>query len=180
LKPFAAILSVAVLLAFLVLPGSALDWKVLTVSERSLSLDLGPSFEIYGKDLNVSGKGMVSQDFLINDTAQAGAAYLSVMSIYDQVMRRLDPGMLTEIFLTGGIMALESRGDVEIGNWTATDSTGANVTVHTLQAKDPRLAQLSGTYEIACWNLDGSTYALMASMLDKNTTRQVIENLTIT
>ena len=43
----------------------------------------------------------------------------------------------------------------------------------------PRVQQLGGTYDLAAWNLDGSNYALMVSLFDKNTTRQMIQNLTL-
>ena len=46
MKPFAAFIGAVLLLACLALPCTALESKILTVSEKTLSVDLGPSFEI--------------------------------------------------------------------------------------------------------------------------------------
>ena len=104
---------------------------------------------------------------------------ISVMSVYGEVMNRMSPSSLSELFLLGGISAVEARGDVEIGNWTAVDFRGKNVTVHTLFTKDEGIRQLGGTYDMAVWNLDSSTYAVMTSLLDKNNTAQLIKTLEI-
>jgi hypothetical protein len=131
MKPFTVFVPAILLLACLALPCTALESKVLTVTEKTLSVDLGPSFEIYGGEFNASEKGMVSSDFVINNTATAGAAFVSVMSVYDEMMSKMSPGALSELFLIGGISAVEARGDTETGNWTAVDSQGRNVTVYT-------------------------------------------------
>jgi len=179
MKPFATLVPAILLLTCLALPCTALESKVLTVSEKTLSVDLGPSFEIYGGEFNASENGMVSSDFVINNTAAAGAAFVSVMSVYDDIMSKMSPGALSELFLIGGISAVEARGDTETGNWTAVDSQGRNVTVHTMDTKDQRVQMLGGSYGIAVWNLDRSTYAVMVSLFDKNNTTQAIKTLAI-
>jgi hypothetical protein len=179
MKPFATLVPAMLLLACLALPCTALESKVLTVSEKTLSLDLGPSFEIYGGEFNASEKGMVSSDFVINNTAKAGAAFVSVMSVYDDIMSKMSSGALSELFLIGGVSAVEARGDTEAGKWTAVDSQGKNVTVYTMNTKDQRIQMLGGSYDIAVWNLDRSTYAVMVSLFDKNNTTQAIKTLAI-
>jgi hypothetical protein len=179
MKPFSALLPVVLLLACLVIPCMALESTVFSISEKTLSLDLGPNFDINKGELNTSERGLVSQDFLINSTAAPGAAFISVMSVYGEVMGKMSPSSLSELFLMGGMSAVEARGDVEIGNWTAIDSLGNNVTVHTLFTKDERIQQLGGTYYIAVWDLDGSSYAVMTSLLDQNNTTQLIKTLAI-
>ena len=101
MKPLAAFLSSILLLACLACPGPALESKVNTVSEKTLSVDLGPSFEINRSALNISDNGMASQDFLINNTASAGSAFISIMSVYDEVLGKMSPSSLSEIFLIG-------------------------------------------------------------------------------
>ena len=91
----------------------------------------------------------------------------------------MSPGALSELFLIGGISAVEARGDTEAGNWTAVDSQGKNVTVYTMNTKDQRVQMLGGSYDIAVWNLDRSTYAVMVSLFDKNNTTQAIKTLAI-
>ncbi|MCX6672329.1 MAG: hypothetical protein NTY37_00935, partial [Methanothrix sp.] len=119
MKPFPVLISAMILLACLALPCTALESKFVTVTEKTLSLDLGPSFEITRGEFNASEKGMVSQDFMINVTAAPKAAFISVMSVYDNILSKMSPASLSELFLIGGISAVKARGDVEIGNWTA-------------------------------------------------------------
>ena len=179
MKPFSALLPAILLLACLAIPCMALESTVFTISEKTLSVDLGPNFDIDRSELNTSDRGLVSQDFIINNTAAPGAAFISVMSVYGEVMGKMSPSSVSELFLIGGISAVEARGDVEIGNWTAVDRQGKNVTVHTLFTKDEDFKQLGGTYDIAVWNLDKSTYAVTTSLLDKNNTTQLIKTLAI-
>ncbi len=179
MKYFAAFLSAIFILACLALPCMALESRVLTLTEKNLTVDLGPSFELNKSDLNISQKGMISQDFLINDTAKDGVAFFSVMSVYDELMKRLSPDLLSELFLVGVLSEVEAKGDVEIGNWTAPDTLGNNVTVHTLSTKDLRVKPLGGTYDTAVWNLDQSTYVVLVSFLDENNTTQIIKTLSV-
>jgi hypothetical protein len=179
MKPLAAFLSSILLLACLALPCTALESKILTVSEKTLSVDLGPSFEINRSALNISANGMASQDFLINNTALTGSAFISIMSVYDEVMGKMSPSSLSELFLIGGMSAVEARGDKETGNWTTASALGKNVTIHTMSAKDGRIQTPGGRYDIAVWDLDRSTYAVMVSLLDRDNTTQIIKTLAI-
>ena len=179
MKPLAAFLSYILLLACLACPGPALESKVNTVSEKTLSVDLGPSFEINRSALNISDNGMASQDFLINNTALTGSAFISIMSVYDEVLGRMSPSSLSELFLIGGMSAVEARGDKETGNWTAVNALGKNVTIHTMSAKDERIQMPGGRYDITVWDLDRSTYAVMVSLLDRDNTTQIIKTLAV-
>jgi hypothetical protein len=179
MKPFKTFAAALLLLAAMILCATALESNVFTITEKILSLELGPSFGIDGSEFNASEQGMISHDFLINNTAASGAAFISVLSIYDEVMRRMSPDSLSELFLIGGLSAVEARGDRETGNWTAPDPYGNEVTVHTMSTKDERIQILGGSYDMAVWSLDDSTYAVMVSLLDKNNTTQIIKTLAI-
>jgi hypothetical protein len=179
MKPFVAFLSAILILACLALTCTALESKVFTVSEKTLTVDLSPSFEIGSGALNTSGKGMASQDFLINNTDTAGAAFVSIMSVYDEVLGKMSPSSLSELFLVGGMSAVEARGHSGIGNWTAVSALGNNVTVHTMSTDDERIQMLGGSYDMAVWDLDRSTYAVMVSLLDRNNTTQIIKTLAV-
>ena len=61
MKSIAAFLATIFLLACLVLPVSSLESKVLTISEKNLSIDLGPSFEIISNEFDASDNGMILQ-----------------------------------------------------------------------------------------------------------------------
>jgi hypothetical protein len=122
---------------------------------------------------------MVTHDFVINNTATPGAAFISIMSVYDDIMSKMSPGALSELFLVGGISGVEARGDVEIGYWTAVDHKGNNVTVHTLSTNDERVQELGSKYDMAIWDLEKSTYAVMVSLFDKNNTTQAIKTMAV-
>lgn len=179
MKHFTALVPAILLLACLAVPCTALESKLFTVTEKTISLDLGPSFEMFSGEFNASGNGMVSQDFIINNTDAPGAAFVSVMSVYDDTLSKLSPGALSELLLIGGISGVQARGDEEIGNWTAADHQGNNVTVHTMSSNDGRIETLGGSYDMAVWNLDGPNFAVMVSLLDQNNTTQSIKTLTI-
>ena len=96
-----------------------------------------------------------------------------------RALSKMSPGSLSEIFLVGGMLAAQARGNTEIGNWTAVDRQGENVTVHALSTKDERIQMLGGRYDTAVWNLDRSNYVVMVSLLDKNNTTRMIKTLSI-
>jgi hypothetical protein len=75
--------------------------------------------------------------------------------------------------------AVEARGDIEIGNWTAKDRQGMNVTIHTMGTENESIQMLGGSYDMAVWNLDRSTYVVMVSLLDKDNTTKMINTLAI-
>jgi hypothetical protein len=178
-NPIATAWIAILLLACLALPAAALESKVLTVSERTISTNLGPSFEINRSALNTSDNGIASQDFLINNTASAGSAFISIMSVYDGVLGKMSPSSLSELFLIGGMSAAEARGDKETGNWTAVNALGKNVTVHTMSTRDERILTIGGSYDMAVWDLDRSTYAVLVSLLDRDNTTQIIKTLAV-
>lgn len=179
MKPFAALVPAILLLACLALPCTALESKFFTLTEKTISLDLGPGFEMVSGEFNTSKNGMVSQDFVVNNTDASGAAFVSVMSVYDEILSKMSTDALSELFLIGGISGVEARGDKEIGNWTAVDHQGNNVTVHTMSTDDERVEMLGGSYDMAVWNLDGRNFAVMVSLFDQNNTTQTIKTLTI-
>ena len=179
MKTYAALVSALLLLACLALPCTALEAKFFALTEKTISLDLGAGFEMVSGEFNTSKSGMVSQDFIINNTDASGAAFVSVMSVYDETMSKMSTGALSELFLIGGISGVEARGDKEIRNWTALDNKGNNVTVHTLSTDDERVEMVGGSYDMAVWNLDGPSFAVMVSLFDQNNTTQTIKTLTI-
>ncbi|HPS92089.1 MAG TPA: hypothetical protein PKV33_08025 [Methanothrix sp.] len=179
MKPFALFVAAILLMAGLSLPTLALESKFFTIAQKTISLDMGPSFEMTKGEFNTSSNGMVQQEFLIIDTATPGAAFISVMSIYDDIMSKMSGDALSELLLMGGITGLEEKGEREIGNWTAVDHLGKNVTIHTISTGDERIEMLGGRYDMAVWNLDGTTYAVLVSLLDQNNTTQIIKTLAV-
>ena len=166
-------------LACLALPVSALESNVLTVCEKNLSIDLMPSFEIIGSKVDSSSSGMMSNDLIINDTAQAGSAFVSILTIYDEILTKMNPDALSELFLIGGVEAAKENGDTQIGKWTTVDSRGRNVSVTTMISANENIRIPHGVYNISIWNLDRTTYALLVSSFDETNTTQIIKTLAV-
>jgi len=182
MKSFSALILAMLLLitlASLAFPGVALESVFYTVTEKTLSVDLDPSFEIGQGDLNASDRGMVTQDFFINTTTVSNAAFISIMSVYDDVLKRLSPENLSKIFEASAVLAVEDKGDGETGNWTATSSLGGEVTVHSISSADPSISPERRSYDMAIWSLGGQNYALVVSLLDRNNTSRMIETMTL-
>ena len=179
MKSLAAFLTGIVLLACLALPASALESSVLTICDKNLSIDIGPSYEIVSSNVDASSKGMISNDFFINDTAQTGSAFVSILTIFDEILTKMNPDALSELFLIGGVEAAKENGDAEIGKWMAADRRGRNVSVTTMSSADKEVQMPNGVYNISIWNLDSTTYALLVSSLDVDNTTQIIKTLAV-
>ncbi len=180
MKHFSALISATVILIALVSPGAALDTKFYTVTEKTLSIDLGPSFIIEQGKFDANEDGMITQEFLINNTGAPGSALVSITGVYDNELRYLSPSNLSQIFASGVILGMEERGDRVAGNWTAQDSRGGNVTVQSLISQNPENASDSRAYDMAVWNLEGPNYAIVISLLDSDNTTRLINTMTLT
>ncbi len=174
-----ALLAAIFMLVCPALPVPALELNVSTVCDKSLFIDLGPSFEIVSNRFDDSSKGMISNDITISDTAQAGSAYVYVMTIFDKILSMMNPDALSGLLQAAGIEAVGEEGHREIGQWTALDSRGRNVSVTTMKAANESERVPGGIYNISVWNLDSRTYILMVSSFDENNTTQIIKTLTI-
>ncbi|MGV8089091.1 MAG: hypothetical protein ACP5OM_02325, partial [Methanothrix sp.] len=97
----------------------------------------------------------------------------------DEILTKMNPDALSELFLIGGLEAAKENGDTEVGNWTAVDSRGRNVSVTTMSSADKEVQMPNGVYNISIWNLDRTTYALLVSSLDEDNTTQIIKTLAV-
>ncbi|NYT01865.1 MAG: hypothetical protein GKC10_03795 [Methanosarcinales archaeon] len=73
---------------------------VMTVSERSLSVDMGESFVLSQANLNSSSDGLFMYNMVLidrNDTERR-FAYLSLISVYDDLMKNIDPSTMASLF----------------------------------------------------------------------------------
>lgn len=179
MKSSAAFLAAIFMLACLAMPVASLESKFLTICEKNLSIDLGPGYEIIDSKFNTSNSEMISNDLIITNNALPGSAFISIMTVYDDILTKLNPDALSEIFLIGGLEAASEEGDVQIGKWTAVDSRGRNVSVTTMKTANEDAKMLDGIYNISIWNLDRTNYALLVSSFDEYNTTQIIKTLTI-
>jgi len=157
---------------------SAFEGQVFTVSERGLSADIPSDFQAFAAGADSNTTGIFTYDLMINSTdPEEGKIFLSVFSVYDDVMRQMSPASLSDLFLSAEISEVESHGDVVVGNWSAVDLLGETVSVATISTSDPRVG--GGSYDMASWSLDGDVQVLMVSMADRNVTESLIGSLKI-
>ncbi len=175
---FGAIVGTLLLLVLAGMAG-ALESQVFTVEESNLYVELGPDFQVYESKVDANNSGMFSYNMGIKSTDPAAeeGVFISVFSVYDDVMRRMKPTSLIDLFLTGGVIAVEEGGDEITDSWDALSSTGENVTVYTINT-ETSLAQVEVCY-MSCWNPSENDYVLMISSMDQNATERLIETLTI-
>jgi hypothetical protein len=161
-------------------PCAALESKFFTVAEKTLSMDMGPSFAIEQGNFNASKDGIVIQEFLINNTETGSSALVSVSGVYDKQMSNLSSANISEIFAAGLIMAMEGNGYNITGNWTALDSNGRDVIAYTLARENPDNTTQKKTIDLAVWNLEASSYASIISLLDRENTTKMINTMALT
>jgi hypothetical protein len=180
MKRFASMVSALAILLSLAasMNGAALEGTVLTVAERGLSADIPSDFHVFAAEADANTTGIFSSDLMINSTdPEAGRIFLSIFSVYDDVMMRMSPSSLSDLFLSAEISAVESHGDAVVGNWSAAGPQGQNVTVYILETPDPRVS--GGSYDMASWSLDGNVQVLMVSTAERNVTENLIGTLKI-
>jgi len=180
MKRFTSMVSALLLLLTLTgtMNGAALEGTVLTVAERGFSADIPSDFQVFAAEADANTTGIFSYDLMINSTdPEAGRVFLSIFSVYDDVMRRMKTASLSDLFLSAEISEVESHGDVVVGNWSAVNPQSQNVTVLALTTPDLRVS--GGSYDIASWSLDEDVQVLMVSTADRNITEKLIGTLKI-
>jgi len=153
--------------------------EVLTVSDRNLSLDMGPGFELLRLDHNASTDGLFMYNLALTDLndTQRRFAYLSVITVYDEVMRGMDPSTVAGILSGSIVAAAVADGAREMGNWTAVDGNGKTVTVHRLASDDPAFQASQGNVSTAAWEVDENVYVALLSLYDDQTTGQIVQTM---
>lgn len=180
MKSSAAFLAAILLLVCLALPVAALESQILTVCEKNLYIGLGPSFEIERSEFDTEREGMISNDILINNTAELDSlAFISINTVYDPILAKMNPDLLAEFYLTTLAEVAREDGADEIGKWTAVDSRGRNVSVIMMKTADEHIQMPDGILNVSVWNLDSTTYALLISSFDEYNTTQLIKTLAV-
>lgn len=177
------IMGVLVVFAMCSITSMALDTKVYTLCENNLSINLTPGFQIVPDESNSQTDGAFSQDFTIVSSQSKGTAMLQINDVYDEDMKLFGPEFISRTWVMGvsiGTSMLsmnEAYSDNIIGNWSATDSMGNNVTVSTMSTNNSLMSAFGKTAEISNWNIGENKYAGLISFFDRNTTRQIIGTL---
>jgi hypothetical protein len=158
--------------------GGALDSSVITLKESVLSMDLDPDFQVFKTEVSANTSGIFSYDMKINSSSpEDGRLFISVASVYDEVMKRMSPSALNELFLSAELTAFEEEGDVVVGNWSTVDSQGQVVNVHILSTENTGVS--GGVYDFTTYSLGENTLVMIASTMGRTATESVIKTLVI-
>lgn len=185
------------------LASATLDAKVYTLCESNLSINLSDGFKLVPDDNADTSGGSFTQSFTIGNSRIKGTAMLQIMNVYDEDLKLFGPEFISNTWKIGvGIAAspgaassmlsleddeaylnrflmkeLEGYSDKSIGNWTAIDYKGNNVTVGTINTEGSIVSVFGKTADISHWNIGEDKYAGLISFFDRNTTMQIIGSL---
>lgn len=165
----------AVIIAVFALLGcsAALDAKVIIPCERTLVVDPGVGYYMSTGDIDTSS-GIFMQNFTIS--GGAGKADAVVFTPYDDVLKMLSKESFLDI-MSVALMIEATKEGYETGNWTASSYYGAPVAVHNMTFNSGTLAGTDAY--LAVWHAGDDSYIMLLSMLDSNTTAQIISSARI-
>lgn len=164
----------AIIIAVFALLGSsaALDAKVIVPCERTLVVDLDEGYQMSAGDIDASS-GIFMENFTISDGI--GKAEAVVFTPYDDVLKMLSKESFLDI-MSVALMIEATKEGQETGNWTASSYYGDPVTVHNMTFTS---GTLEGSGYLAVWHAGDDSYIMLLSMLDSETTSQIISTARI-
>ncbi len=151
----------------------ALDAKVLVPCERTFVIDLGDEYGIEKGSVDASS-GILMENFTIQ--GENGRAEAVVFTPYDELLKMISKESFVDIFSVALLMEATKEGH-ETGNWTATSFYGAPVLVHNITFTSGTFAG-SEAY-LAVWDPGDTSYIMLLSAFDGNTTSKIIESARI-
>jgi hypothetical protein len=174
---FGIITGTILALAICAWSSSALNTDVYILSERNLSIDLGPGFEVTQKKVDNCSAGYFVQDLMIANNNTNGVAVLQIMDLYDAAQRALNSSAVSEQWNQGMMSAAVEDGGKSAGNWSAQNAKGQNITIHEVSMGNNSMKVMGNTASFANWNIENNVYVGMLSFFDKNITMQIVETL---
>ncbi|ABK14911.1 MAG: hypothetical protein H5T42_00275 [Methanothrix sp.] len=152
---------------------AALDAKVIIPEERTLVVDPGEGYYINTGDIDTSS-GIFMENFTI--FGETGKADAVVFTPYDDILKMLSKESFLDI-MSVALMIEATKEAQETGNWTTSSYYGAPVVVHNMTFTSGTLEGSDGY--LAVWHAGGDSYIMLLSMLDSNTTSQIIRTARI-
>jgi hypothetical protein len=174
---FGIIIGVILALTMCVSPSLALNTNVYSLSERNLSINLGPGFEVTQKKVDNCSDGYFVQDLMIANPNLKGVAVLQIMDLYDATLKALNSSAVSEQWNQGLMSAAIQDGGMSAGNWSVPNSKGQNVTVYTVNMGNNSMKVMGNIANYANWNIENNVYVGMLSFFDKNITSQIVKTL---
>jgi hypothetical protein len=174
---FGTIIGLILATAIFFSPSLALHTNVYSLSERNLSIDLGPGFEVTQKKVDNCSGGYFVQNLMIANPNSKGVAVLQIMDLHDTTLKALNSSAFCEYWVQGWMSATLEDGGKSAGNWPAVDGKGQNVTIHMVSLGNTSMKVRGDTVNFGAWNIERNIYVGMLSFFDKNITKQMVKTL---
>lgn len=155
----------------------ALNTDVYSLSERNLSIELGPSFVVTQKNVDNCSGGYFVQDLMIADPNSKGVAVLQIMDLYDATLKALNSSAVSDQWNQGLMSAALQDGGKIDGNWSVLTAKGQSVTIYTVNMGNNSMKVMGSIANYANWNIENNIYVGMLSFFDKNITTQIVKTL---
>jgi hypothetical protein len=176
---FGTIMGLILATAIFFPPCLALHTNVYSLSERNLSIDLGPGFEVTQKKVDNCSGGYFVENLMIAKPNSTGVAVLQIMDLYNGTLKALNSSVICEQWVQGMNSATLEDGGKSAGNWSAVDVIGQNVTIHMVSLGNTSMKVRGDTVNFGAWNIEKDIYVGMLSFFDKNTTKQMVKTLAL-
>lgn len=150
---------------------------VYLLSEHNMSIGLDPKFRVkHAGFIPVQGGFMDS--FGITGEGQKGIGSLDIVSVSNDTDKSLGRGVFMQLV---SATVIGDSGNEVLGNWTAEDARGQNVSVQTIPTnKSSPMYFLGKTSDFAIWSLGDDNYAMILSQFGRDVTGKIIRTLNIT
>jgi len=155
----------------------ALNTNIYSLSERNLSIDLGPGYDVTQNNVDNCSGGYFVQDLMITNANSSGLAILQIMDLYDATQKAMNSSTISEQWDQGMMSSALQDGGINTGNWKVLNSKGENVTIYTVSMSNNSMKVMGNTANFANWNIERNVYVGMLSFFDKNVTSHIVNTL---
>jgi hypothetical protein len=174
---FGTIIGLILATAIFFSPALALQTNVYSLSDRNLTIDLGPGFEVTQKKVDNCSGGYFIQNLMIANPNSTGVAVLQIMDLYDATLIGLNSSVICDYWVQGMNSAALEDGGKSAGNWSAVNGKGQNVTIHMVSLGNTSMKARGDAVNFGAWNVEKNIYVGMLSFFDKNITKQMVKTL---
>jgi hypothetical protein len=172
-------ISIGVILALAICTSTslALNTNIYSLSERNLSIDLGPGYDVTQKNVDNCSGGYFVQDLMITNANSSGLAILQIMDLYDATLKAMNSSTVSEQWDQGMMSSALQDGGIKAGNWKVLNPKGLNVTIYTVNMSNNSMKVMGNTANFANWNIEKNVYVGILSFFDRNITSQIVNTL---
>lgn len=167
----------------MIAPCSSFESSVLILTERNLSIDVGPEYMLASRGVVQSEDNSLFQMIVINNSTNNNMTNASLffypLPMYAEDLSKMNSTAFSEFMEFIMVGAFRLTEGMLISEIPLKNIQGENVTLYTLRdpESDPNLD--GGEYNLAIWIIDARNIAMLISNLDEATNRRIIETLEV-